>query len=274
MHRVSVVVLAAIVSSLALARPEDTNLSHWKTVLSFRPSAEVQKLVRKQGADWAVHRIEDAVGDVNLDIYSVHISKMPTIDGKKMTAATLLEHIRLNLNALGDTDVAVFKPFNEEHKRTWESSDYSSAIILIDMKSLGLSVDSGCVVATRRTKHEWIFSTIRAGGPAKAGGKEAVAHPVSGNRAFGIYKGKSGGWVFYTVAADRLTRSIDRLAEVFGAVSSAQNTLWTTMQEKVVALVNENDGMATLGTADVSDHDWDTVKKSRFYDVSDQPEWQ
>jgi len=263
------------VSSFPASAEDLPDLSHWKVVLSFRPAKETQNKVKDRGTDWAVHRIEDAVGDVNVDVYSVHVSKLPSKNGVELKPHEVLNHVRKNLNEFVDQDVAKFKPYDDQEKARWNSDDYTGAILLIDMRVFGIgSPDSGCVVATKRTKNEWIFSTIRAGGPTEVFGDPAAAHPVSGNRAFGVYKAPSGKYVFYNVAADRPTRNLDEFAHLVGILPAAQQQLWKTFQDKLVNFVNDNDGTATLGRAEAKSYNWTKVKESEYYDVSDQPDWE
>jgi hypothetical protein len=250
-------------------------LGAWKEVLSFRPSITVQRKVRSRGENWATHRIEDAVGNVNVDIYSVEVSKLPMSNGEEIEASEVLEHIRTNLNSFVDTSIAEFRPFDEAEKRIWESKDPTGAVMLIDMKVFGvINPDSGCVVTTRRTRNEWFFSTIRSGGPADLFGAPSVAHPVSGNRAFGVYKSSSNKYVFYTVAADRPTRLIDNAAAHVGLIPAEQKRLWSTFQKKVIDYIKEHGGEAIAASSDAIDFEWDSVVHSEYYDVSNQPDWE
>lgn len=269
------IVIIAIIAICRLCAADLREVPHWKTVLSFRPPAVVQKRVRARGKDWAVHRLEDAVGDVNLDIYSVIVSKLPSKGGKVMEAAEIVEHVRRNLNDFVDQSVAKFQPFDEDERKLWESDDPTGAILLVDMEIFGVAnPDSGCVVTTRRTRNEWIFSTIRSGSVLQAFGPPAVAHPVSGNRAFGVYKAQSGDFVFYNVAADRPTRSFDNVAEFLGVLPAQQKKLWKAFQEKVAVFINSNGGAAKPGRSDAVSYNWSEVMGSSSYDVSDQPKWE
>lgn len=262
---------------VASSAGEVPDLSVWKNVLSFRPPKTVQRKVRDRGRNWAVHRIEDARGQVNLDYYSVHISRLPTIDGHQLTSQELLEHVRKNLNSFLNTGIAEFRPFDQQEAKKWSGDSPLGTILLIDMKlqvpGVSLNPDDGCVIVSEAGRNQWIFSTIRAGGPLGAGGMGAVGHPVSGNRAFGIHATASGGHIFYIIAADRATRGFDeQFAERL--IFPAADRLWKSMQEKAVAFINERGGMATIGKAEAKRYDWEQVSNSPYYDTSSQPEWE
>lgn len=263
----------SISASVVAVQDDLPDLSAWRNVLSFRPAAETQDVVKGMGSNWAVHRIEDAKGDVNLDIYSVEISRFPVVKGAALTPEQLVQHIRLNLNDFIDQRIAEFRPFDEANRARWEDATPTGAILLIDMKLWGISPDSGCVVTTLRSPREWIFSTVRSGHPIAALiGNEAAAHPVSGNRAFGIYRTADGKHVFYSVAADRPTQWIDEvMAE--RVVFKKADELWQSMQEKVVKFINDNSGAAAKKTAQAMRYKWDAVSNSKYYAIEDQPVW-
>jgi hypothetical protein len=273
MSRIIVAVFVFLLTLPAISTAQTLpDISAWKNVLSFRPSHETQQRVIDMGGNWSVHRIEAAKGQVNLDIYSVQIKKLPTVDGVATTPATLLRQIRLNLNSFLDTDVATFRPFNDTHKQLWESSDPTGSIVLIDMKLWKISPDSGCVVTTQTSPNEWIFSTIRSGHALNALlGDEAAAHPVSGNRAFGLYK-DGDNYVFYCVAADRPTLWLDnQIADQ--VVFPKADQLWRSLQRKVVDFVNANGGEATVKTTSAKRFEWDLVRQSPYYATEGQPTW-
>src|SRR5438552_2077741 len=137
--------------------------SVWKPLLGLRPPEAVQDTVRKQGKNWATHRIEDASGNLNLGYYSVHVNKLPKKDGVEMSPDQFLSHIRTNLNKFVDTSVSEFEPLNMNNGTTWNSNSPTGAILRIKMRASGITVDHGCVVVSQNSKNEWVFSTIRAG---------------------------------------------------------------------------------------------------------------
>ena len=271
------------ITSESEAFPE---LSYWKNVLSFRPPTPTSRKVSQQGRLWEVLRLENATSesDVNLDVYSVHIDRFPTLsrastvakkepvipNGVKLdqplTQTQFLEFVRLNLSGFVDERISVFRPMQKD---IWKSTNYDSSIVHIDMSiplfgSQKIGAEQASVVATKRTKNEWIFSTIRSGGPIESAfsSEKAAAHPLSGNRAFGIY-GAGSGYVFYTIAANRRTRWIDE--EFSSAVIHFQDKLWRSMQARVVDFIKDNGGKATIGRSDFRSVPWATIKKSAHY---------
>ncbi len=205
--------------SLALAvtlADELPDLTAWKPILSFRPDRSLQKAVRDRGSNWAIHRIEDAAGDLNLDYYAVEVKELPTVEGKDLSPEELLGWVRRRFNYFIDTSIADFSAHRETDKKLWQAHDPTGAVLLIRLKKARVNPDDGCVVIAKSHATEWIFSTVRAGSglTAALSRDNASAHPVSGNRAFGFVRRSDGSFSFYTIAADRPTRPLDaRLGE-------------------------------------------------------------
>lgn len=67
-------------------------LSTWKPLLSERPSEKIQKDIIKRGAEWEIHHVEDQPSYLNLDYYSLRVSKLPNKPGttNQMTRSDLL----------------------------------------------------------------------------------------------------------------------------------------------------------------------------------------
>lgn len=268
-------VLATAVLASAASGQEFPDLKSWKPILSFRPSAAVQKSVREHGKDWATHRIEDASGKLNLDYYPVTIHKLPSIDGE-LKPDGLLSRIRLNLNEFIDDGIARFE-VSEAERNLFESEKPDGAVVHIRMKTFGgmLNPDDGCVVVSSKTKSEWRFSKIR-GGPsigAPFDSKNACAHPVSGNRAFGYVEGSGAKLTFYTIGADRPKSRLDAAIEDL-VVFPAADKLWTSFQEKLATFVNDHGGKAEVGKKSVRQFQWDEVQKSKYFETADQPSWE
>jgi hypothetical protein len=264
---------AAVAGLIAGAGPPGDDALPWRELLSFRPPAAVQRAVIDRGRDWAVHRIEDASGPVSLDAYTIFVDVLPEVDGRRLTAAGLLAHVRRHLGDFADPGRALFSPMTAADAATWRSDDPTGAVLLIDMKLGGLSPDSGCVVIARSTPEEWIFSTVRAGAPGMVAvltREVAAAHPLSGNRSFGWSRRDEGRYLFYTTAADRPTRAIDAAAS--RVAFAAADGLWRDFQNRLAAFVNAHGGKARVGGAKAIRHDWDAVRTSA-YSTAGQPAW-
>jgi hypothetical protein len=90
------------------------------------------------------------------------VKKLPTVNGKTLTADELLEHIRLTFHDHIDTRVSYFEPYDEEEARKSTSSNPLTAVIHIDMR-MGAgwtNPDDGSVVVAEAAPDHWIFSTI------------------------------------------------------------------------------------------------------------------
>lgn len=273
--------LLAVALCTNLYSAEDLKI--WKDIVRFRPSVEIQKAMHSKGAGWSVHRIEDAVEEVNLDYYSVEIKKMPTVAGLQMSAEDLLKHVRLNFSSFMDNNSAEFEPFAASDKQIWEGNNPRGALLLIriylakngvcSIPTLNnwacpagvTALDYGCVVVSEASSSRFRFSTVKGGSGWTAINDRTRpgAHPVSGNREFGFSKTGSGSYVFYSIGADRATRSMD----AFWGISSlkdegflAGETLWRSYLTKLAELVNKNGGNAVIRTPRSTRHDWQKIK--------------
>ncbi len=149
------------------------------------------------------HKIEDAVGKINLDKYELDILKLP--DG--FDAKSLFEHIRKNFEdfATGDSDFFAgevkFEAYSNADERRWNSNNPLGAAM--DFNTL---FDTATVITTEYNSEElfWTFTTVHS--------FEHKGHPVSGHRQFGLFKKPNGGYTFYLRGADRLTTRFDSLA--------------------------------------------------------------
>ena len=265
-------------------------LKTWKVICSFRPTKEVQTAFfarsqddKEHGKEWSIHWIEDAKGDkINLDYYPVRIRQLPTVDGKKWTPAQLLKHVRLNVNEFVNTDLVSFAPYKDQDKTKWQSDDPAGSIILLDIfvyNSEAVKViDKACLLCSMSNDQLWRFSTIRAGSGTTAVNNpdNPGAHPVSGNREFGYFKGPGEGvYTFYTIGADRATRPADAFFNVDGLDETGFNIadeLWKRLQSKIADYVNANGGKAEVVAPTVMRPEWDDVKDSKeLFDTTGEP---
>jgi GH24 family phage-related lysozyme (muramidase)/uncharacterized protein YycO len=241
----------------SLVTPFSFAATEWESLISFRPPASIQAAVKGKGANWHVHRLEDAYGDINLDYYPVSVSRLPAIGGRTVSAGELLSYIRLNINSFVDSRMAEFSPYDSGEAKVWSSSAPLGSVVHIDMKAFGgwLNPDDGSVVVSESAPDHWIFSTIWT--------VMDMAHPVSGNRQFGYAAEQSGGYVFYTRGADRTTGLLD-LAAMSVVYSSAHN-LWLSFQSRLEAFINGNSGSASAGSATSIRTPWPEIQATSHH---------
>lgn len=176
------------------------------------------------GRGMRVQRIADAVGALNLDRYEVRISSAPA----GWTDASLLQHVRLNLNAFLDTDNSEFIPYaaGDDDVR-WASATPVGAVFKIDV----VGPDNAAVVCSLSEPRRWRFTTVHT--------EWSGDHPVCGHREFGVRTDADGTVVVYTRGADRATDGIGEGIAFFGA-----DHLWRSFQARVVAFVQAQGGVA------------------------------
>jgi len=234
--------------------------SAWQDLISYVPPIAIQQQVLRRGIPaWSFHRIQDAVGPVNLDYYPVRIIRFPRKRGVELTAAQFLTHLRLNLNSFVDTRLTRFTPLAATDKVTWESANPVGAALHLDFYRLvgqalpPVNIDDGSVVVCEAPPNFWRVYTVW--NPADQG------HPVSGSREWG-FTADGNGYVFYTRAADRLTKSM--LLPFKDQVYAAQHALWISFQTAIQNFVGRNGGEATVLPPTATRYDW-TVLSSQYY---------
>jgi len=165
-----------------------------------------------------------------------------------MTAEGMLTHIRTNLGSFLNSDVAGFRPYNDESAARWSSSDPIGAVMSFDMMVMGINIDDGAVLAASVTSSSWIFTTVETW--------DDGSHPVSGNRQFGFYQNGGGSVTFYTRGVDRISDKINLV--VAGDTPFEQaDKLWKGFQSALIGLVNGNGGSASVSTTFSERVDWD-----------------
>ena len=237
--------------------PLSFSATEWEYLISFRAPVAVQGAVKGKGANWHIHRIEDAYGDINLDYYPVTVTRLPSIEGRVVTAEELLSQVRLNLNKFVDTNNCEFTPYDSSEAAVWRSSSPLGSVVHIDMKSAAgwLNVDDGSVVVSEFAADHWIFSTIWT--------VLDQGHPVSGNRQFGFTRAGTGSYIFYTRGADRATSLLDTAA--MSILFSAAHNLWLSLQRGIEEFVNKNGGSATTGTATSIRTPWPAIQSAHHH---------
>ena len=271
------------VTSLPTPKLED-----WEELISFRPPLWIQEetlkykrwmsVLKHQNAwiNWYVQRIEDAQGPINLDYYAVHISKLPTVNGKQLTPPELLHYLRRHINRFVSYRYAYFEPYNSTWKPYWLSDSLANVLgcyIHINVRAptpdgAYAGVESGAVVVSDITERRWLFSTVYTVGHRDlAVDPGDNLHPVSGNREFGWKPHPNQGYIFYIKGADRLSDPIRFSGQVLGeyfldwrVAFDSSDTLWRSWQERLRNFVNDNGGKATRLTPEQKMVDWELVK--------------
>jgi hypothetical protein len=226
--------------------------SAWQDLISFVPPVAIQRQVLKRGRPaWSFHRIEDAVGPANLDYYPVHVTRLPRVRGATLSATQLLAHIRLNINDFIDTRLTRFSPQDAIDKLRWNSINPLGAVLHLDFYRLvgqavpPVNIDDGSVVVGDFIPSYWRVYTIWT--PADHG------HPVSGVREWGC-KPEGDGFVFFTRAADRPTKSL--LLPFKDDIYAAQHALWMSFQRAIETFVRKHGGQATVLPPVANRYDW------------------
>lgn len=229
----------------AKASPPD-----WSRLYSLVPDPDLQREVTQRGNNWAVHQMGHAAGKLNLDYYPIVVTQMPVVDGKSISPEDYLERLRIGFLRNADPNIeqlAKFRGYLPSDEKLWQSPDPTGAVLRIGLGlpipfAPNIAVDDGIVLVSEKSSDHWVFSTVRAGTPLIDGG----AHPVTGNRAFGFWKRDDGATVFYTAAADRPTRGIDRYVQDL-LVFPIQDLLWSRFQRSIAQDINSHGGQAVVG---------------------------
>lgn len=231
--------------------PENLDLANWEYLLNFFPS---RTTVENLGDETVVHEIEDGVGDINFDLYEVEIKELPP----GQNASQLAKHIRLNFNKFIDTEISRFH-FEGENNAKWTSSNPLNTISKIDLYTPAPDSKAkyGSVVASEVTDLTWVFSTIRARDV------DGRAHPLAGNRQFGIRK-EGGKYFFFTKGVDRPNRLIYSIGNETVA-PAVQDLLWKSFQTEVAKYIRKKKGKAVVRPPTVMQYEWQTVRNSKWF---------
>ncbi|HEX6873638.1 MAG TPA: hypothetical protein VF163_21275, partial [Micromonosporaceae bacterium] len=231
------------------------DLTNWYDLINFNPP------VRHAPDQLQVGQAKGQI--VNLDYYSVEITRMPQVSGRPMTPEEMLDLVRPRLNELmGDRtqwfDITFDAGFDAPVPPAGDATELGK-VIGIDMGIL----DDGSVALTENTPTRFRFTTVNALGD--------FDHPVSGHREFGMIGHGNGRATFYTRGMDRPTGHIDGWlsSTVFGVAHG----WWTGTQNGVVDLVTRLGGAATVVPPTIHRVEWSLVDQylhhSAFFDVVD-----
>lgn len=206
-----------------------------------------------------IQNIDDASSTVvNMDYFPVTINRLPTVNGQQLTKEQFLHYVRVNINLFTSTDM--FLPYNDysiDDRAKWNSNDPKGAIIKIDIPG----PDNASVITSYSASDRWTFTTIHE--------PSFGAHPVSGNRDFGIVTNPNGTCTFYVRGVDRLTSWDIVLAQVIpdffakntGIPFSNSDALWKSFQQKLKDFIISKGGSAIIQNPEIQRPDWEIVKK-------------
>jgi hypothetical protein len=210
----------------------DFKAADWTDLIQWKVPAPLQSTL--EGRGFAVQKIEEAVGDLNLDFYKVEIASFPS----GWDARKLLDHFITHINDFVDTDKTEFIPYDDSDKAKLASPDPVGAVFYLDIQG----PDNAAVVLSDAAKADlksadgpnyYCVTTINT---PKSGD-----HPVTGNRQFGFY-GSGDNTIFYTRGADRATLAFPGTE---GLIYSGAEALWESFQTKMTAFINSTGGSAT-----------------------------
>jgi hypothetical protein len=261
--------------------PQDaaTGLGDWVYLINHRPtdlSWEIHNRI-PDAPDPGYHAIEDAGGsDCNLDFYPVQILEWPkpnnvwpALDTTPMSTKDIVNNWRWYVDEFVDSAYAAkFTPYDPDYdQHKWASSspaDVLGTVISIKMlmfsKAGPLNPDNGSVITSECAENHWIFSTLWT--PADK------AHPVSGNRQFGIStlrageswsdaysnRGESKGVTFVETGADMpyvYIRGVDRPTGALDAagqstIFKSSDSLWSGFQTRMAKWITDRGGKAHI----------------------------
>lgn len=198
-------------------------------------------MARSMQGKWKILSIYDAYGkQLNMDYYSVKITKLPIVNKQQWVPNQLFEYVRKNLGSFLDGNISSFYAYDNDEKLTWYSTNPITAVMkfhVILPKTYGKGFDDAAVMCTSFVPNQyWIFSPVETSDDHK--------HPVSGNRQFGLRK-VGNAYEFYIRGADRLTQYLDEAVGETEAFAGADK-LWSGFQKKLIAFIEQHEGEAEV----------------------------
>ncbi|WP_268052824.1 hypothetical protein [Chryseobacterium sp. SL1] len=210
--------------------------------------------------DLIIQNLDNAKGkSLNMDLFSVKISKMPNKPGtsEKFTHKEFFDYFRLHLNDFAekftpvvDTDLGV------NDTALWNSTNPLNALISIYIPVI-VGHNNGTVICSGVTSNTWVFTTITSPWDSE--------HPVSGNRFFSYYINPSDNAMYiYTRGLDRVNLPIfNNLSVDSNPAFNGADELWSGMQAKIKKFVKDHGGTendATIISPEIYRPDWVKVK--------------
>jgi len=223
--------------------------------------------------NFKIQKIEDAFGSVvNCDYFYIEISQLPYLNGApnnggtQMTASQLIEYFRTHLNDFIGNNINVsFQPYyhyiagsvNIDETAKFNSSYTNSlgALVHIDMVDDGTVVESGYNQNNTTNHYHFTFTTMKT--PLD------YAHPVAGNRRFGIFK-QGNSYYFYISGVDKTNDFSTTLANIdwLGNISfSAADELWQSVQQGMIQFVETHYGIIYDPQQAIIRPKWSIIKK-------------
>ncbi|HET8573698.1 MAG TPA: hypothetical protein VFL76_07490 [Edaphocola sp.] len=205
-----------------------------------------------------IQKLENAHGGVvNCDYFPVHITQLPkNSNNQTMTPLEYLEYFRQNITYIaglgggGGFAGTNFESYYDSNVNFFDSKfteNYGSSlgalvhIIIGPAQDNGTIVESGYQTTSSSNQYWFMFTTMYS--PLDA------AHPVAGNRRFGIKPDPNGGYTLYIMGVDRTNDwSTTILNVITGVAFSSADALWNAVQDGVISDVNSNGGQAALYT--------------------------
>lgn len=198
---------------------------------------------------------------VNCDFFPLKITTLPT----GFTPATLLEYFRTHIN---DFTTSAFSAYNftfpngvNFNDTTRFNSPYLNSVgALIHIGIIG---NNGTVIESNyrnytppiwsNESHQFMFSTLHS--PLD------YAHPVGGNRGFGIYNSMSNPneFTFYTMGVDRTWDWMDNIFDQ--TIFNGADQLWTNMQLSFKNFINTHGGQSSILSPVKARPKWSDVEK-------------
>lgn len=244
-------------------------VSQFKDLITFPPPTAVVSAAKARG--FSMQPIAGGIGDVNLDQYTVRITKLPN-DPQSLTAFSetgFFEYVRRNfpkfLQPFPRTgQPESLAPFSTSDTTLWGSNAPLGTVLQFTIDppmSPGvvapLLPERGLVLCTEYSSqpgsdHHWNFSTMS--GPNPAG-----SHPVSGTRQFGL-RAADGFWFFYIRASDRMGGYAEWALS--SQVYEGQDIYWKFFQAALKKFVDDNGGTADTPNGGFVAHvPWDQVQR-------------
>ncbi|MGH1518767.1 hypothetical protein [Chryseobacterium sp. JK1] len=227
-----------------------SQLPFWQDVATHQvPQSVKSKLenIKNQTSWWSNWKITDlddaASARVNMDLFPIKISSLPNKpnSNEKYTPAEFFNFFRLNINLFAEKFTPIVDSnYGIDDTALWNSSNPLGALIHIE-----IPIDDGTVVCSGVSSNAWIFSTIKA----PMGMDYDGIHPVAGNRVFSYYM-EGNTMYIYTRGVDRVSKKVTDTPNLANYIMEASaflgaDQLWTGMQDKLSAYVNQKGGSAT-----------------------------
>lgn len=232
-----------------------TQLSQWQDVSNYQVPQSVKNKINSipnqnsYWSSWAVTDLESGAGvRVNMDLFPIKITNMPNKpNGQKYTPAEFFDFFRKNINLFAEQFTPIEdNTYNIHDTALWNSSNPLGALIHIS-----IPLDNGTVVCSGFSTNTWIFTTMKA----PLGWSYDGIHPVAGNRKFSLFRDDNdGSYTIYTRGVDRFSSVADNSTPLINYLMESSaflgaDELWSGMQNKLSAFINNNGGNASPVTA-------------------------